>query len=145
MSCDVNIILFAELPLSMAQPEFKHNSQTFSNCLLLHRLLVTGQMEEEILRRRQELSQSILSHTCKTQYTSKVRYRVGLSFSRLETKFISYKECLDLSSNFVFMNYLSNWTIIILKIAFFTIYYSADCSPPCCPVQELRLSCESTD
>ena len=49
----------------MAQPEFKHNGQTFSNCLLLHRLLVTGgQEEEELLRTNQKLSSSILSHTC---------------------------------------------------------------------------------
>ena len=58
-------ILFAELPLSMAQPEFKHDGQTFSSCLLFHRLLVTGgQEEEELLRTKQKLSSSILSHTC---------------------------------------------------------------------------------
>ena len=49
----------------MAQPEFKHNGQTFSNCLLLHRLVVTGGQEgEELLRTKQKLSSSILSHTC---------------------------------------------------------------------------------
>ena len=49
--------------LELPVPEFKHNDQTFSNCLLLHRLLVTGGGEEELLRTKQKLS-SILSHTC---------------------------------------------------------------------------------
>lgn len=42
-------------PLSTPQPEFDHDGHTFNGCLLLHRLLVTGQ-EEEVLRRRLELS-----------------------------------------------------------------------------------------
>ena len=50
-------------PLSTPQPEFDHDGHTFNDCLLLHRLLVTGQ-EEEVLRRRQELSPSLLSHGC---------------------------------------------------------------------------------
>ena len=58
----------------MAQPEFKHNGQTFSNCLLLHRLLVTGgQEEEELLRTNQKLSSSTLSHTCQYKEGFKTR------------------------------------------------------------------------
>ena len=58
-------------PLSSPQPEFEHDGLTFSNCLLLHRLLATGQ-EEVVLRRRKELpsqqkpaSTSFLSSFCK--------------------------------------------------------------------------------
>jgi len=60
-------------PLSSLQPEFKQEGVgTFTNCLLLHRLLITGQ-EEEVLRRKQELSHSLLSHTCEcTFHDSKV-------------------------------------------------------------------------
>ena len=82
-------------PLSSLQPEFKQEGVgTFTNCLLLHRLLITGQVpeyfiflsylilshhhrgqEEEVLRRKQELSHSLLSHTCEcTFHDSKVRY-----------------------------------------------------------------------
>jgi len=50
-------------PLSTPQPEFEHRGQTFYDCLLLHRLLIEGK-GEEVLRRRQELSPSILKHTC---------------------------------------------------------------------------------
>jgi len=50
-------------PLSTPQPEFKHGDDTWKDCLLLHRLLIEGK-DEEVLRRRQELSPSILKHTC---------------------------------------------------------------------------------
>jgi len=50
-------------PLSTPQPEFEHRGETFNDCLLLHRLLIEGK-GEEVLRRRQELSPSILKHTC---------------------------------------------------------------------------------
>ena len=63
----------ASLPLSLPQPEFQHDGHTFNGCLLLHRLLATGQ-GEEVLRRRQELSPSLLSHQYKP--LTKVRYRV---------------------------------------------------------------------
>ena len=51
----------------MPQPEFEHDGFTFNDCQLLHRLLVTGHVEE-VVRRKQELSPSLLSHTC--QYDS---------------------------------------------------------------------------
>ena len=40
--------------MSAPQPDFEHDGVTFSKCLLLHRLLATGQ-EEVVLQRRQEL------------------------------------------------------------------------------------------
>jgi len=50
--------------LSTPQPEFKNDrGSNFKDCLLLHRLLIEGK-DEEVLRRRQELSPSILKHTC---------------------------------------------------------------------------------
>ena len=61
-------------PLSTPQPEFKNDrGSNFKDCLLLHRLLIEGK-DEEVLRRRQELSPSILKHTCKGYY-EKVRHR----------------------------------------------------------------------
>ena len=48
----------------MPQPEFQTKmGNTFNDCLLLHRLLASGH-GEEVERRRQELSPSLLSHTC---------------------------------------------------------------------------------
>ena len=83
------IILFAELPLSMVQPEFKHNGQTFSNSLLLHRLLVTGgqEEEEELLRTKQKLSSSILSRTCQYKEYSSISEKVSISSFHLLTCF----------------------------------------------------------
>ena len=65
-------LFVSELPLSLPLPELQHEVQdkygsmekaTFSGCLLLHRLLITGQ-EDEVLKRKEELSPSLLSHTC---------------------------------------------------------------------------------
>ena len=39
-----------QLDLSSPQSEFTTNERTFSSCVLLHRLIITGQ-DEEILRR----------------------------------------------------------------------------------------------
>ena len=71
--------IFLELPLSTVQPEFKHDGQTFSNCRLLHRLLVTGGQEgEELLRTNQKLSSSILSDTCQYKEGSDTTYQVSI-------------------------------------------------------------------
>ena len=43
-----------EEALSSPQPKFGHNGWTFEGCLLIHRLLVTGE-EEEVLRRIKEV------------------------------------------------------------------------------------------
>ena len=61
-------------------PEFEHDGQTFSNCLLLHRLLVTGgqEGEEELLRTKQKLSSSILSHTCQYKEGSATHSKVSI-------------------------------------------------------------------
>ena len=50
--------------LSSPQPDFKAKGYTFSGCLLLHRLVITGQTAE-LVRRKQEIEPSTLSHTCK--------------------------------------------------------------------------------
>ena len=54
-------------PLSAPQPTFEHvfegGRYTFSNCSLLHKLLVTGQ-EEQVVSRRGELNRDLLSSTC---------------------------------------------------------------------------------
>ena len=51
-------------PLSAPQPTFKHGYRTFSNCSLLHKLLITGQ-GEQVVNRRGELDRDLLSSTCK--------------------------------------------------------------------------------
>ena len=58
-------------------PEFKHDGQIFSNCLLFHHLLVTGGGEEELLRTKQKIS-SILSHTCQYKEDSDTTYQVSI-------------------------------------------------------------------
>ena len=54
-------------PLSAPQPTFEHvyegGRYTFSNCSLLHKLLVTGQ-GEQVVSRRGELNRDLLSSTC---------------------------------------------------------------------------------
>ena len=61
--------------LSTPQPDFKHTSKefgtfTYSNALLLHKLLVTGK-GEEVVSRKGELNREIISRTCK--------YKIGSS------------------------------------------------------------------
>ena len=80
-------------PLSAPQPTFKHGGYTFSNCSLLHKLLITGQGEQVVSRRR-ELNRDLLSSTCEIKrpsgYTlSKVRIRVGLK-CRLRIEFLTH-------------------------------------------------------
>ena len=50
-------------PLSAPQPTFDHGVLTFSNCSLLHKLLITGQ-GEQVVSRRGELNRDLLSSTC---------------------------------------------------------------------------------
>ena len=72
-----------ELLLSAIQPKFEYEGFTFSNCSLLHKLLITGQ-GEQVVSRRGELNRDLLSKTCKFKASSsgrtvsKVRCRVGL-------------------------------------------------------------------
>ena len=54
------------MPLSTIEPDFEHDSRTYSNCLLVHRLVVMG-IGEELLNRVTELSASVLSHTCEVE------------------------------------------------------------------------------
>ena len=75
------VSLFVSEHLSLLLPEFQHEVQiaggllrsctTFTGCLLLHRLLIVGK-ESEVLKRKDELSPSLLSHTCnlKNSYDS---------------------------------------------------------------------------
>ena len=54
-------------PLSAPQATFEHDYKgvtfTFSNCSLLHKLLITGQ-GEQVVSRRGELNVDLLSTTC---------------------------------------------------------------------------------
>ena len=50
-------------PLSSPQPEFHEGETTFSSCLGLDRLLITGR-EDEVLKSKEKLSPSLLSHNC---------------------------------------------------------------------------------
>ena len=75
-------------PLSAPQPMFQHfydsegGHYKFSNCSLLHKLLITGQ-GEQVVSRRGELDRDLLSTTCEYEdeygrNVSKVRCRIGL-------------------------------------------------------------------
>ena len=80
-------------PCSAPQPTFKHDgfngiTYTFSNCSLLHKLLITGQ-GEQVVSRRGELDRDLLSTTCENEVVSKVRCRIGLK-CRLEIKFLTH-------------------------------------------------------
>ena len=72
------------LPLSSPQPDFKRDGggSTFSGCLLLHRLIVTGQTDE-LVRRKREIVPALLSHTC--EYGGN---KVGWDKVRLKLKMI---------------------------------------------------------
>ena len=67
------------LLLSAPQPDFEHDGDTFSNALLLHRLLATGK-EEQVVSRRGELNRDLVKRTCTRGGASKVRCRVRLEF-----------------------------------------------------------------
>ena len=78
-------------PLSAPQATFEDDydgaTWTFSNCSLLHKLLITGQ-GEQVVSRRGELDRDLLSTTCEDPYgVTKVRCRVGLN-CRLEIKIL---------------------------------------------------------
>ena len=76
-----------ELLLSAIQPTFEYGGGTWSNCSLLHKLLITGQ-EEQVVSRRGELDRDLLSTTCEDPYgVTKVRCRVGLK-CRLEIRIL---------------------------------------------------------
>ena len=64
-------------PLFAPQATLKHDGYTFSNCFLLHKLLITGQ-GEQVVSRRGELNRDLLSSTCKFGPYSKVRCKIGL-------------------------------------------------------------------
>ena len=64
-------------PLSTPQPDFEHGGYTLSGCLLLHKLVVTGQTDE-LVRRKQELVPSLLSQTCKWDGYDKVRLKLKM-------------------------------------------------------------------
>ena len=73
-----------ELLLSAIQPTFEYGGGTWSNCSLLHKLLITGQ-EEQVVSRRRELNGDLLSSTCEADGgVTKVRCKIGL------IKFLTY-------------------------------------------------------
>ena len=63
--------------LSSPEPDFEHDGWTFSGCLLLHRLIVTGQTDE-LVRRKREIVPALLSHTCKYYGVDKVRLKLKM-------------------------------------------------------------------
>ena len=75
------LILADPLHLSALQTKFSYNGRTFTNCVLLHRLIITRQ-DEEILRRRHQLDPALLARTFEYQsgsssYSwSQVRYTI---------------------------------------------------------------------
>ena len=75
------------LPLSAPQATFEHEDDlrlsTFSNCSLLHKLLITGQ-GEQVVSRKGELNGDLLSSTCEVDRVTKVRCKIGLM------KFLTY-------------------------------------------------------
>ena len=81
-------------PLSAPQPMFQHfydskgGHYTFSNCSLLHKMLITGQ-GEQVVSRRGELNRDLLSSTCEFEGDTKVRCKIGLK-CRLEIKFLTH-------------------------------------------------------
>ena len=82
-------MLADELLLSAPQPTFKHDgfngiTYTFSNCSLLHKLLITGQ-GEQVESRRGELDRYLLSTTCDIKYP---RMTVSMVSCRLEIKIL---------------------------------------------------------
>ena len=60
------------LDLSAPQPDFKYNVDIFSNCLLLHQMLITGQ-GEQVVRMKARLNEDLLKHTCEEGDCSRVR------------------------------------------------------------------------
>merc|ERR1719320_1180330 len=53
--------------LSAPQPTFEYVGLTFSNCSLLHKLLITGQ-GEQVVNRRGELDRDLLTSTCEVDF-----------------------------------------------------------------------------
>ena len=67
-----SLFIVLELPV----PDFKHDGETFSNCLLLHRLLVTGSAEELPTTK---LSSTILSRPCQFKEGSNTTEKVSIT------------------------------------------------------------------
>ena len=91
--------------LSSLQPEFTLDVDglnfTISNCLLLHKLLTTGQGEQVLsMSRRRELNQGLLLRTCALEYEggihSQVRCRVYSVWDKVhDTKCNFGIACMD--------------------------------------------------
>ena len=86
VSEDMKGFIMSFEPLSSLQPRFVRSyartNFLFSNALLLHKLLVTGH-GEQVLNRKNELDQDLVSQTCSMigrKIYSKVRYRAQLIF-----------------------------------------------------------------
>ena len=62
--------------LSTPMPDFEHEGFTFSGCILLHKLLVTGGIEEEAWKRKRSLTK-LVSRSC--QFSE--GHTVSVSFS----------------------------------------------------------------
>jgi len=73
---EVALSIGDELFLSAPQPTFKHDgfngiTYTFSNCSLLHKLLITSQ-GEQVVSRKGELNGDLLSSTCEVDRVTKM-------------------------------------------------------------------------
>ena len=65
-------------PLFAPQATLKHDGYTFSNCFLLHKLLITGQ-GEQVVSRRGELNRDLLSSTCEYKFLGDTVSKVSCS------------------------------------------------------------------
>merc|ERR1712012_223306 len=65
--CEESVCVCQTIPLTQSlstpQPDFETDQRTWSNCLLLHQLLIIGD-EEQVLSRREELDRDLLLQTC---------------------------------------------------------------------------------
>ena len=53
--------------LTSIEPKLTHNGTTFVKCRYLHKLIIDNE-DEEILRRRTEISSALLCYACQYKY-----------------------------------------------------------------------------
>ena len=109
--------------LSSLQPKFTHNNATYLKCRHLHQLLVNEE-DEEVLRRAQELTPSLLSHSC--------QYKRG-THSVTEVIIPSYVFLIQTHSLHPRdRSFLGKFRYFFPKSK---LCFPGDCSAPGCPVQ----------
>ena len=75
------------MQLSSMQPKFTHNGTTYLKCRHLQQLLVNGE-DEEVLQRAQELTPSLLSHSCQYKRGNDSVTKVKIPSSVFATVFL---------------------------------------------------------